>query len=300
MWPEVFRIEVFGAVIPLKSFGLFVACGFLAGFWMGTRLSRKYGSDPAKDHLAAGDVCWWVLIGAIGGARLAYVLVNLGYFLEHPLEIVMVWKGGLVMYGGLILAIILGFWKIRQHRIHVWQTADYALTAGFLGQAIGRLGCLAVGDDFGRPTDVPWAIKVPDSAWLASHHSLFDPGLAGQWVHPTQLYLAFNALLLFLLGRALLSRRRFKGQVFVVLLAAYALTRFLLEFYRGDAVARGGIWKLDPAEAAARGVQPELLLSTSQLVGLALLPALVLFYAWLRRRPDAALGPGGVSAPPAD
>lgn len=284
MWPEVFRITLFDREFPLKSFGLFVACGFLVGFWLGKRLSFRYGSNPQEDYKAASDVCWWVLIGAIFGARLGYVIVNLDDFIRDPIAIFKIWEGGLVMYGGLILAIALGYWKIRQNRIQFWQTADYGLTAGFLGQAIGRLGCLAVGDDFGRVTDVPWALRVPDPL---PAHSLFDPALAGQLVHPTQLYLSANALGLFLLGLVLLPRRRFKGQVFAILLLVYAIMRFVIEIYRGDSVARGGIWRVSPEEAAELGVVPELLLSTSQLVGLGAIPLILLLYLWLKHRPDA-------------
>ncbi len=121
MWPEIFRIELFGNEFPLRSFGFFVACGFLVGFWVGKRLTFRYGSNPQEDYKAAGDVCWWVLIGAIVGARLGYVVVNLGYYTSSFsafFEIFMIWKGGLVMYGGLILALALGYWKVGQHKVH--------------------------------------------------------------------------------------------------------------------------------------------------------------------------------------
>ncbi|KAA3607212.1 MAG: prolipoprotein diacylglyceryl transferase [Planctomycetota bacterium] len=314
MWPEIFSFELFGREFPLRSFGLFVAAGFLIGIWYGTRLSRRFGSDPQHDHEKVPDIAWWLLIGIVGGARLAYVLVNFDYYLDHPLEAFAIWKGGLVMYGGLILAVVLGFWKVRTSRMDPWQTADYGLTAGFLGQGIGRWGCLAVGDDYGSPTDVPWGIRIPDPL---PEGSLFPPELVGEVVHPTQLYMSLKAFLLFGLGMWMLHRpRKFKGAVFCVLLAGYSVLRFLIEFVRYDSIARGGIFKaghrpedvrlklqelgvadaagkiIDPAQyqrylaEGMEGIHPELLLSTSQLVGLAMLPLAVLLYFYLSRRPN--------------
>jgi len=316
VWPVLFTVRILGHELPVRSFGLFVMVGFLVGMWWGTRLSRRYGSDPEHDHERIPDLAWWVLLGVIGGGRLAYVLVNPGDFVHAPWEILAIWKGGLVMYGGLILALVLGAWKVRRLGMDPWMTADYGLTAGFLGQAIGRWGCLAVGDDYGAPTSVPWAIRVPNPL---PEGSLFPPVLAGLRVHPTQLYMSLAALALFLLGSWLLRHRRFRGQVCALLLAGYAVLRFVIECYRWDAEARSGIWKpghgpaevqrhlqeLGIVDAAGRVLDleawrellhqgaelahPQLLLSTSQIVSLVLLPAALVFYLWLRRRPGAAL-----------
>jgi len=287
VFPELFRFTLFGHVIPLRTFGLFVAAGFLVAVWKATRLSFKYGNP--KDHESAGDIAWWVLIGVIGGGRLAYVLVHLDYFLGNPLRIFAIWEGGLVMYGGLILASVLGLWKMHKNGLDLWRTGDFALTAAFLGQAIGRLGCFSVGDDYGRVTDVPWALHLPDPL---PQGSLFPPELAGKFVHPTQLYMALSALSLFLFGLWLLRRRRFKGQVFCILLAGYAVLRFMNELFRADFKARGGIWSLSPEEAARQGAEPVLFLSTSQLVGLTVIPLALGLYLWLRRRPGGAIEPG--------
>lgn len=332
MWPELFALELFGRRLPLRTFGLLVAAGFLVGTFCGTRLSRRYGSDPQRDPQRAADVAWWVLIGVVAGGRLGYVLVNLGHFVQHPLEVFAFWQGGLVMYGGLILAVLLGAWKIRQSGMDLWTTADYGLTAGFLGQAIGRWGCLAVGDDYGRPTGVPWAIRIPDAEWLREHHSLFPEYLGGCTVHPTQIYMSLKALFLFALGMALLRRRAFKGQVFCILLAGYAVLRFAVECFRLDTEARGGIWRSGsaPADVAARlqemgishqasapenwhraivdmdryrdllcagtpGIHPELLLSTSQIVSLLVLVAALVLCWILARRPPGRLGPAAAA-----
>ncbi len=312
MWPELFTIAGF----PLRSFGFFVAMGFLVGVQVAGWLSKRYGSDPEHDAQRIPDVSWSVLIGVIVGARLAFVLVNLGYYLEHPIEIIQIWQGGLVMYGGMILALVLGIRKARQLGMQVWQTADYSLAAAFLGQAIGRIGCIMVGDDYGKVVadtaggGTPWyAVRFPNPL---PEGSAFPPELAGLAVYATQPFMTVKALALFGLGMWLLPRRKFNGQVTCVLLMGYAVLRSIVELFRGDAQARGGIYRdgfapedvnaklaeLGVANADGRiidlegyrdllrqgveGVQAQLLLSTSQMVAIVTFVIAAFLYRRLR------------------
>lgn len=295
--------------------------GFLVGVQVAGWLSKRYGSDPEKDAQRIPDVSWSVLIGVIAGARLAYVLVNLPYYLEHPGEIFMIWQGGLVMYGGMILALVLGIRKARQMGMHIWQTADYCLTAAFLGQAVGRIGCLMVGDDYGKVIPdssgggTPWyALRFPDPLPAGS---AFPPELAGLAVYATQPFMTAKALIVFGIGLWLLPRKKFHGQVTCLLLMAYAVLRAIVELFRGDAQARGGIYKdgLAPEDVNAKladlgvatpsgrivdldayrdllrqgvdGVQAELLFSTSQMVAVATFAIAVVLYARLRKQQPA-------------
>lgn len=310
MWPELFTIPGLG--LPIRSFGLLVGIGFLVGIWLAARLSKRYGTDPARDPARLYELSTWVLIGVLGGARLAFVLLNWREYADRPLDILKTWEGGLVMYGGLILALLLGAWKARRLGMPGWQSADYGLTAGFLGQAIGRLGCLMVGDDHGRPTDVPWAITFPDPL---PHGSAFPPEWAGVPVHPTQLYMSLKALALFGLGLWLLRRKTFHGQVTCALLMGYAVLRSTVEIFRGDASARGGIFRegLSPQEVGMRlhelgvadpggritdvggyqellregaeGIVPQLLISNSQMISIAAFLFALVMYFRLRSRP---------------
>ena len=321
MWPEVFTIPWLNK--PLGSFGLLVATGFLVGLAVAGKLFRRYGADRERDPERFGDVAMWVLVGVIAGGRLAFVLVNFDSYRDRPLDVFKIWEGGLVMYGGLILALLFGTWKARRMGMPAWQTLDVGCTAGFLGQAIGRLGCLAVGDDYGRPTDLPWAITFPDPLPAGS---AFDPDLAGIPVHPTQIYMSLKALALFGLGVWLLRRKRFHGQVALTLMAGYALLRFGIEYLRWDSEARGGIFRAGatPADAArvrqelgivdvhgsfhhdryvaalrdgVEGLNPELLLSTSQMIGIAMFSFAVCAFLVLRRRPGLRTGPDWPPAP---
>lgn len=321
MWPELFTIP--GLDKPLGSFGLLVAIGFLVGLGVAGKLFRKYGNDRVNDPQRFGDVAMWVLIGVIAGGRLAFVLVNLDDYAERPLDIFKIWEGGLVMYGGFILAVVLGVWKSVRMSMPAWQTLDVALTAGFLGQAIGRLGCLAVGDDYGAPTDVPWAITFPDPL---PDGSAFAPELAGVPVHPTQLYMSLKALAVFAVGIWLLPRKKFHGQVAICLMAVYSVLRYIVEFFRWDSKARGGIFADggSPDDVRARqvelgiiddrgyfddakyqqaladgveGLNPELLYSTSQMVGIAMFGFAVIAFLVLRKRKELQVGADWPGAP---
>ena len=259
MHPVLFEFPLLG--FPVRSFGVLVALGFILGMHVWGRLTRRYGFDPAGDEVRVSAVAMWVLFGVIGGGRAFYVIVEMlryqasgdvasaGYqYIHEPLSILKVWQGGLVMYGGFFGAMLLGLYGARKHKLHLRNTLDTGLVAGFFGQCIGRIGCLLVGDDFGRVVPLgkeglpfPITVKVPSLEWLAANpESLFPEQLAVQTLWCTQLWMSFNALMLGLIGLWLLKRRKYFGQSTLVLLVLYAITRFTIESFRGDSLR--GLW----------------------------------------------------------
>ncbi len=175
--------------------------------------------------------------------------LTVGHDLLHdPLQVFFVWRGGLVMYGGLFGAVLLGVWSAKRNGLHPWNALDTGLVSGFFGQTIGRWGCLLVGDDYGSLVPERWAhlpfpltLRVPSLEWLEAHpESLFDHDLAGQVIWATQPWMSVNAILVALAGWWLLRRRRWYGQVSAWILVQYSLTRFAIEFFRGDHVR--GVW----------------------------------------------------------
>ncbi|MBI1381597.1 MAG: hypothetical protein GC161_10985 [Planctomycetaceae bacterium] len=289
---------------PLRSFGVMVALGFLIGSqWLWPRLLRRYGLEPSQDALRCQAVAFWILVGVLVGGRAMYVIVELFRYLagstgensfgarlaERPWEAIYIWKGGMAMYGGFAGAVLFGVWSARKNGLDVATGLDTGLTAGFLGQAIGRVGCLLVGDDYGRVVPPAWrdapfpvTITVPDLAWLkANTESLFDHELAGQVLWATQPWMSAKALILLGIGLWLLPRRRYRGQVALVLLLGYGILRFLVEMFRGDAVR--GLW-FDGA------------ISTSQLISIPLvLGAGFLLWRW-RGRKDPKLAAAKAAA----
>jgi phosphatidylglycerol:prolipoprotein diacylglycerol transferase len=236
---------------PLRSFGVLLAAGFLLASWIFSRLVARFSVDPERDVAAYGVLPLWILIGIVVGARLFYVVVEIAKggptgqgYLEDPLSILAVWQGGLVMYGGLFGGLIGGTWCARRHALPLWHAMDLGLVAGWFGLAVGRVGCLMVGDDYGavvperwRHLPFPITLRVPDPL---PPHSLWGAENAGQVLWATQPWMTINALVLALLGLWLLPRRHYPGQVSLVIVFGYAITRSLIEAFRGDEVR--GTW----------------------------------------------------------
>lgn len=182
-----------------------------------------------------------------------------------------VWGGGLTFYGGLGLATVAAWWLFRRDRFPLWKGLDMGGMMVPIGLGLGRLGCVMVGCCFGATCDHPWALRFPGhspaSEWQFREKLLAAPYEPALPVHPTQLYESFAALgiaavtILWVQGR-----KRYDGQVFVVFLFTYALSRFVIEFWRSD--DRGG-W---------------LGLSTSQWIGIGLLTAAAAIHFGRRAR----------------
>jgi phosphatidylglycerol---prolipoprotein diacylglyceryl transferase len=235
--PILFEIGGF----RLHAFGLLVAVGFMVGSWLAARRARAVGIDP----VAIQDVVFpWILVGGIVGARLWYVVSYWDRdFAGQPwTEIVAVWRGGLVFYGGLIGASVAAIIALRRKKLPLWRTADCLAPAIAIGHVFGRIGCVLNGCCYGRVCDLPWAIRYPG-----------DRIAGGQPVHPAQLYEAGLNLVLCLALVWWHPRRRFDGQVFALYLLAYAVIRTISEYFRGDYafVSRPGAGQFTPGQTTS-------------------------------------------------
>jgi len=285
MHPYLFSVDLpfLDEPFHLRSFGALVAVAFLIGAHILQRLAARYGDNPMGDPARYSRITMWVLFGVFGGARGMYVAVEIlrgsptgASYVAEPWTALFFWEGGLVMYGGLIGGIAAGLWCARREGVRSWNALDLGLTAAFFAQAVGRVGCLLVGDDYGArvPPDLPVlpfpiALRVPDPL---PPGSLFDPAQAGEVVWATQPWMSINALLIGILALTILRRRRYAGQVSLWVILVYAVTRFAIEHFRGDSVR--GKWFGDA-------------LSTSQILSIvAALGALWLLYSFRERRDE--------------
>ena len=212
----------------IYTFGALLALAYLAAFWWLIREGRRQRLDV--DTLSS--LGFWCIGGAIIGAKALLILRELPGLRTEPTEVAFsgVLNSAGDFYGGFIGAVIaagLFFW--RRPRLPFWQFADACAPAIALGQAIGRIGCLMAGDDYGRPTQVPWAVTFtnPDAAALGG-------APLGVPLHPVQLYESVTCLLLFLFLVRMRHRKRLDGQVILAYTLLYAIARFILEFFRGD------------------------------------------------------------------
>ncbi|MFQ5450088.1 MAG: prolipoprotein diacylglyceryl transferase [Nitrospinaceae bacterium] len=236
------------------TYGLLVATGFFAAILFAAHLGKKEGLDPQKII----DLCFYILISSLLGARLLYVIVEHKYFLSHPLEIFKFWKGGLVYYGGLILGVTVSIVYMKKKGMPQWKVADLLAPSIAIGQAIGRWGCFFAGCCYGTKTDVPWAITFTDPKSLAP---------LGVPLHPTQIYLSLNAIIIFSFLMWLRKRKSFDGQIIWTYGILYSIGRFIIEYFRGD----------------DRGFAVQNVFSTSQFIGIFILGFSVLMLIYLRR-----------------
>ena len=221
--------------ITLYTYGLFVALAFIAGLWLAGREAERRGLDPRMVQ----DLGFLVLIAAILGARLFFVLIEWRHFVDHPLQVFEIWKGGLVFYGGFTAAILAGVLYVRAKELPTWDVGDLAVPSLALGQALGRLGCFFAGCCFGAECDLPWAVTFSDPRSLAP---------LGVALHPSQLYAAAANLVIFaVLYWGVRLRQSSSGQVLGSYLVLYPTTRFLLEFLRDD--PRGALGGLSTSQA---------------------------------------------------
>jgi phosphatidylglycerol:prolipoprotein diacylglycerol transferase len=241
--------------ITLYTWGLFLGLAFLIGYGLILKETKKQGIAPQK-------IFWltiFIFLGGLLGSRLAYILQFPDYYISHPLEVFQFNAGGLMFYGGLLGALIVGWWYLKycyykdqtnsffmlgtlsslrddlpkqkkQFVLSFLRLTDILTPSIALGIFIGRLGCSLINDHQGAVTNLPWAILWPDGALR----------------HPVAGYLALNALIMFLVLRCLRSRLKKPGQLFIIFLFWYSIARFFLDFSRatGTSLADPHYWGL--------------------------------------------------------
>ncbi len=207
--------------LKLYTYGFFMALGFITAIWFTKRNARFYGIS----HQTVSDLFFTILVAAILGARLLYVIINPDVYKDNFLDVFKIWNGGLVFFGGFLLASLAAVLFCRMKGLELWKTADVLAPGLALGHSVGRFGCLFAGCCYGRTCDLPFAITFTNPAGLAPLHSA---------LHPTQLYMVGTNFFLFLILLAVQKRKRFNGMVFLSYVMLYSLFRAVVEYFRGD------------------------------------------------------------------
>ena len=250
MYPVLFKIGNF----PISTFGLMMATAFLVGSWITARRMKEVGLDPDL----ATTLLVYVMLGGILGSKLYYA-IDVSIRESRSFTSLFFARDGITWYGGLILGTVMGAIGARMHRVSVLQMMNCIAPAVAVGQAIGRVGCFLVGDDYGHATDLPWGVAFPQGA---------PPTEPGVRVHPTQIY---EILWLLPVAFVLWKRRDRSPFLFGEYLIANGLGRFAIETLRLNPKVLGG-------------------LTEPQIVGLALIlgGSASWLYFRLRRTPVAA------------
>lgn len=259
MYPILFRIGSF----PVNTYGVFLALAFLCAIFVTVRLAARDGLPKEKIY----DLCLWLLLSSLVGSKLLMLFTEPEYRANPKLLFSLDFlRSGGVFYGGLIGALLAGFFLMRRWKLPWWKTADACAPGIALGNFFGRQGCFSAGCCWGKPTTLPWGVQFTG----AGHEITGVP--TGIHLHPTQLYESFTMLIVFFFLLWLHKKKKFSGQVILAYAVIYATVRFLIEFVRDD--PRGDVLGLTTLTG----------LSTSQLIGLVVgIGALILLIVRWRR-----------------
>ena len=227
------------AGVPIPSYHTIITVGIFVGIFVFVKVSKKLN---IPDILAI-DSAIIVLLSGFIGARLFHVIFELPkFYYQHPSKIFAVWEGGFVFYGGVVLPLIflpLYLYKKRALNHFLPLTDSFSLAIS-IGSFIGRWGCFFQGCCYGRPSNMPWAVVF---------HNAMGSAPIGVPVHPTQIYMSAYNLIIFLILLLVFKKYYKQGSLTFLYLSLYALSRFIVEFFRAD--YRGSILFLSTSQFIA-------------------------------------------------
>lgn len=267
--------------VPVFGYGFMLFAGFLVGGWTAGRRAERAGLS--RDLI--WDLAMWVFFAGIVGARLFYVVqyhdrvfAGRNGLAQHLFALVNLPDGGLVLYGGVLLAIAAYVLFCRVRNVNGLALADVVVPSIFVGLAFGRFGCFLNGCCYGDVCHLPWAVTFPRGSVpfiaLVNRGFLTSDAAASLPLHPTQLYSSINALVLAFLTATYFRYRPKHGAVVALGLMTYPVTRIVIEILRGDEMGQFGTG-----------------LTISQWVSLGVFVGGLVFSLWLSRQPQTTDGP---------
>jgi len=210
--PYFSYLQINLGLVTLYTWGIFLGLAFFVGFFLFSKVAKK--------NLAQEKIFWltiFILLAGIVSARLFYV-IQFPYYFYHPMQVFEFSNGGLTIYGGLVGGLIAGLFYIRKNKLDFWPLADILAPIIALGIFIVRIGCFLINDHQGAITNLFWAIEWPD----------------GTFRHPVALYLSLNGLVIFWILLFLKDKLKKPGQLFIIFLFYYSISRFILDFFRSS------------------------------------------------------------------
>jgi len=257
MYPRLLEL----GPITVYTYGVLLAAAYLLGLKLAMVRAKSRGLDEAR----VLDLGIYIIISAPIGAKLLLLITDFQTFKTDPRELLTLARSGGVFYGGLILAVTVALWYIRRVALPLWTTCDMFAPGIALGHVIGRFGCFFAGCCYGKPTTRPWGITFTDPFAAANVGTPL-----GVPLHPTQLYEAgAEFLILVFLLTTERKGRPFAGRTFWLYMLLYAVSRFIIEFFRGDERGAVGIF------------------STSHFISVLLAPLAIFMLIYLARRKEA-------------
>jgi phosphatidylglycerol:prolipoprotein diacylglycerol transferase len=217
--PQFDPIAIHLGPLGIHWYGLMYLVGFLGGLWLGKWRIRNT-PNPVMTERELDDLLFYIALGVILGGRLGYVtFYQPAHFLQHPLEIPMLWQGGMSFHGG-FLGVLTAVWLFTRKYQKRWlPLMDFVAPLATIGLGAGRMGNFINGELWGKATELPWGMVFPQVDSLPRH--------------PSQLYeFALEGVALFLLLWLYSRKPRPVGAVSALFLIGYGASRFVIEFAR--------------------------------------------------------------------
>lgn len=256
-YPQIDPVLVEIGPIAIRWYALAYIAGILLAWRYCRWLTTK--SPSSLEPKDMDDLLLWATLGVVLGGRLGYIVFyNPGYYLENPLQILVLWQGGMAFHGGLIGVLTAIYLFARARGVRYFELADIVGAATPIGLCLGRIANFINGELYGRVTDVPWAMIFPQGGPEPRHPSqLYQAGLEG---------IVLFLFLLFLIRRGTLQR---VGEISGWFLTGYGLARIFAEFFRQPDVQLGFL---------AFGT------TMGQILSLPMIAAGIALVVWARRR----------------
>ena len=197
MHPILFKL----GPVTVYSYGTAIALAFLISTYLLLKEAARTRVIKTDELL---DLMLYIVIFGILGARLLHVVLNMPLYVNNPIQILFLNRGGLAFHGGMAAGVAVSLWFLKKRNLPIWKVLDLGVPFVALGHSIGRIGCFMNGCCFGKPG------------------------------HPTQLYSALSLFLIFLILRRLYKRPHSDGKIFASYLVLYSVSRFLIDFLRVD------------------------------------------------------------------
>lgn len=244
--------------LEIRYYGLMYAISFMIAIYFGKKWAEKKGING----IVFENFAFITIISGLIGARLYYVLLSLNYYLNNPLDIIAIWKGGLAIHGGIIGGFLGALFYSKKHKLNLWDLTDISAPFLLLGQGIGRIGNLMNGEIHGVPTFTPWNIIFSRQSRFAEWYEMYQAsslqvqmefnelvpwGLvfpsaspAGEEfpnvaLHPAMIYeMILNFIGFIILYRLYRKWNLSKGIITMIYIVIYAINRSFVSFFRAE------------------------------------------------------------------
>ena len=229
----MYRILFTIGSFPIYSYGVMIALAFIVGILLAMKEAKRIGENPERIL----DLSLYVILGALIGGRLGYVVFHLDYYLKNPIKILYFRQGGLSFLGGFLIAFFLCWLYVKRTKISFWKFADIASPSIAMGIGIARIGCFLNGCCFGLVSE-NYGIKFPSLHMPPPYLQQLKDGLIASGssctlpVIPTQLYSSLYAFLIFFVLLGIKKYKKYDGYLFLNFLVLYSISRFIIEFFR--------------------------------------------------------------------